>query len=374
MSLFDPIAFHGRTNPDRLALAVSDAFAESATYGDLLRAVHRVARRFETASSLRASRVGIVCQNRLLQIAAALGASLAGVRGILISPDGSFPRADVDAFVTDSRDTRVEGQVIQIDGSIFSPGTEPEKPSARNGETRWRFLPSTAQRVPGTPYLTEAVLEARIQQRSRATGGAGDRWLCVADIRGERGFTSVAAALSSGGAALLSNGHWEDDCRMMGLYEAGSVFIAAGLLADYLPTIRAAAMHGMHPRVMVISGTAFDDKSLVWLKREISPHISLHLDCPEIGTFAASTHWQLGERVAFWPLTGTECLVVDNDGRPMAPGTTGTILVKSAGAAAPEPGDPAAGRFRDGWFISPWMGSQLPTGALLLSGAREATS
>jgi len=71
MSLFDPIAFHGRTNPDRLALAVSDAFAESATYGDLLRAVHRVARRFETASSLRASRVGIVCQNRLLQIAAA---------------------------------------------------------------------------------------------------------------------------------------------------------------------------------------------------------------------------------------------------------------------------------------------------------------
>src|SRR6185295_14432872 len=101
MTLFDPIEFNARANPERLALVAFDAFAEGLSYADLARliegAMHLLVRRGVTPQQ----RVAIDFKDRFMQIITALALSRMGVSAIVAADKGAFALGTIDALISD---------------------------------------------------------------------------------------------------------------------------------------------------------------------------------------------------------------------------------------------------------------------------------
>jgi len=367
MTLFHPIDLQSRLNPDNLALAF-ESVAETLSFGELRRLVRGAAGVLESSGVTSNRRIGVHCQNPFLQIVCALAASHVGVNAVVISPLGDFPSGSVDVVVSDASVTAPGAQVLRIEApALFkAPG-----PRARaDGQTNplWVFL-TAARAANGADALAvkERGLKTRIMMRAMAKGGAfAGQLLCAADIRSEIGFSAILESLWFGNAVVLSRGTLDEDARSIALYDVGSIFLAAGALPDYLRGFQPKRAHGVHPKRMIVAGTDVEETLLVGVKQHLCAHVAVHLDMAEVGGFAASAPWQIDTPRIYWPFSGATLAVVGGDGRQVAPEVSGTIVIRSEGANAPAAGDPAANRFRDGWFISPLNGSLHANGGLVL--------
>ncbi len=232
----------------------------------------------------------------------------------------------------------------------------------------WVFMPAREGTNQAAVTVTERALAARIMMRAMAKGGAcAGRLLCVANIRSEIGFSAVLESLWFGGATILSRGTLEGDARSVALYDVATVFFDADALPEYFRDFQPKRAHGVHPTRIIVGGIHAGESLLVGMKRHLCADVAVHLDASETGCFAASAPWQIGSPRTYWPIPGVAVAVVGSEGRQVAPNIAGTIVVKSEGAVTAAPGHPAAGRFSDGWFVSPLAGSQLPNGAFVLS-------
>ena len=366
MALFDHIEFHARVNPDRLALVAFDTFAEGLSYADLKGMVdaasHMLARRGVTPNQ----RVGVNFQDRSLQIITALALSRMGAAAIVVSADGSFTPGSVDALIGDKPGAPgpVRSHVLEAGALIrFEPERYSPEPPASTAMPIWHF--SGTDRALS---VREDTLLARIAQRSRAKGGTcAARWLCAVDPRTELGFSTVMETLSAAGAAVFSNGKFEDDIQPMGLYEADHLFISSDRAAAYLDIFDRTTNLSARVRTAIVSGAAHDAEALSRMKQRVSAHTVVHLDLPETGTLAVSSYWHIGKARTYWRPPGVELRIVGKTGEDSNLSAPGMIAVKSDGALRPSSGDLPADGFKDGWYHSALEGSLARGGALVLA-------
>jgi malonyl-CoA/methylmalonyl-CoA synthetase len=172
----------------------------------------------------------------------------------------------------------------------------------------------------------------------------------------------VSCALWSGAACEMlprfdANAVWE---RFLG----GSITVFMGVPTLYAkliaaweaatPERRAALSEACGKLRLMVSGSAALPVGTLERWKEISGHTLLErYGMTEIGMALSNPVW--GRRVpgsVGTPLPGVEVRLVDEDGKPVAPGTPGEIEVRGPGVFAEYWRKPAATRdaFRDGWF------------------------
>ncbi|BBK36284.1 acyl-CoA synthetase [Allostella sp. ATCC 35155] len=108
------------------------------------------------------------------------------------------------------------------------------------------------------------------------------------------------------------------------------------------------------------------------VRRVLSPVLSINYGANEVGSIACGSpgllhrHPEAVGRALPWNAVE----IVDPDGRPVAPGTTGRIRVRGPAVVAEYLEDPqaTAERFRDGWFYPGDIGMCTPDGAIHLAG------
>jgi acyl-coenzyme A synthetase/AMP-(fatty) acid ligase len=365
MSLFNPIDLQARLNPDNLALAFESA-TDSLSYRELRRLIRGAAGLIERDAAAPNGRIGIHCQNPFLQIAFMVAASHLGINTIVVSPRGEF--LPLDVIITDTT-TPVQGtRLLQVEAQGVFQANGPAGQASSETNSFFVFVsPQPGDRTE-TVTIGERALIARMMTRALAAGGAyAGRILCVANSRTEIGFSAILESLWFGNAIAFSRGALDEDARSLALFDLTGVFLAASFLPNYFRKFEPKRSHGFHPSRILVAGSNADEALLVTMKRHICAHVAVHIDLPQVGSFAASAPWQVGNPRIYWPLPGTVVTVVGNDGRQLPANAPGTLIVKTDGAMSPAHGSPAGERFRDGWFITPLTGSFLPSGGFVLS-------
>jgi len=294
-----------------------------------------------------------------------LAASRLGAALIAISPDGNFLAGSVDAVISDGMGVSGGGKLIHIDMAKLSSALASTSGSQWPESTRaeWQFTQQTdAESAPATLSIPEDVFRARILQRAMLKGVGGDCWLCVADIRSEIGFSAILESLWCGGSIVFSHGSFEDDGAAIALFEADRMFVTAGAVPEYFRTFENSGYRGVHPRTIVVAGSSFDEDALLRVRRRVSPHLRVHLDCPETGTIAVSAPWQAGAAKRYWAIPGVKLRVAGPEGKALGNDMPGMIEVKSEVSIGPAGSD----QFRDGWFCSALSGALSGNGSFVL--------
>ncbi|MGH7646405.1 MAG: acyl-CoA synthetase [Gemmatimonadales bacterium] len=371
-----PLVARARLHGDRPAIAAPDG---SFTYRELLDAAARVAAHLlRGGGDLAQQRVALLTPAGCAYVAAQWGIWRAG--GVVVPLATSHPPAeleytirDADASVvvvhpelTTALDRVTLGSSVRRISIAEATGTAPRSALPAIEEGRRAMMVYTS----GTTGRSKGVVTSHTNLRSQVTSlvtawewRADDAILLVLPLHHVHGIVNVLACALWAGAR----------CTMLPQFDAGQVwsrFVDGDLtLFMAVPTIYRrliAAWEAAPPerrrtmteacgrmRLMVSGSAALPVQTLErW--QEISGHVLLErYGMTEIG-MALSNPLRGERRPGFvgTPLPGVEVRLVDDAGRPVAPGTPGEIEVRGPGVFGEywrRPEETAAA-FRDGWF------------------------
>jgi acyl-coenzyme A synthetase/AMP-(fatty) acid ligase len=191
--------------------------------------------------------------------------------------------------------------------------------------------------------------------------GSSSRWLCAVDIHSELGLSAVMECLWVGSLAVLSRGDLEGDVESIALYDADHLLVEASRASDYLRALDRTGRISARLKTAVLAGAVPTEDSLQRMKQHVAPNTVVHLDLGETGPFAASSLWQIGKPLHYWPLPGIELRIIGRDSEPAETGSPGQIAIRSPYAHAGLDG------LGDGWFRSPLTGALATDNALMLA-------
>ena len=225
------------------------------------------------------------------------------------------------------------------------------------------YTSGTTSRPKGV-VTTHANITAQILSLVEAwEWSADDRTMLCLPLHHVHGIVNVVSCALWSGAA----------CEMLPRFDANAVWerIFGGSLSLFLavPTVyvkliaawdaasperRAALSQACSKLRLMVSGSAALPSGTLERWKEISGHTLLErYGMTEIGMALSNPLW--GKRMSGsvgTPLPRIEVQLVDEDGKPVAPGTPGEIEVRGPSVFAEYWGQPGATRdaFRDGWF------------------------
>jgi acyl-coenzyme A synthetase/AMP-(fatty) acid ligase len=356
--LFDPVQFQARLNPERPGLVeASGSRDRELSYADIAYRVDAATSALIEVGVGPGQGIGVHCRDRLLQVVIVLALSRIGDATLVFSPDGQFVPGTIDLVVSDQTSRNPSLKTVVIDATALA-ASAPERRGRTSataaGDATWLFT-GTPTRAP----ISGRTLCARIAQRAQTKGtGSASRWLCAVDIHSELGLSAVMECLWAGGLTILSRGRLEGDIEPIALYDADYLLLDAAMASDYLRTFDTTSRIATRLRTAVVAGAVPAEDSLQRMKRHVAPNTIVHLDLPETGAFAASSFWQIGKPLHYWPLPGIDLRILGPGGQPVETGSTGRIAIRSAYAEG----------FSDGWFESRLSGSLTSDNALLLAG------
>lgn len=195
-------------------------------------------------------------------------------------------------------------------------------------------------------------------------------WVPLTGLESMIGHTQTMAALSVG-AALLQNAGPADLPAIMERMEPGLV----SATPQQLRLALAAAPADFTPRpgwLITTGGSALplpvaNDARLRFNAPILTLYGATEIGITLVGDIAGleSAQGLLG-----WPIGGAEIAILGDDGRPVADGEQGELVVRGERMAAGYIDDPdaTAERFRNGWFHTRDLVRRLPDGRLVLDG------
>jgi len=370
-----PIIARAHAAAGRVAVV---AGADTLTYGDLLDRSERVAAALlDGRASLDGARVAFMVPPGWEYVAAQWGVWRAG--GVAVPLAVSHPETELEYVVTDADAetvishasfTEILRPVAERTGRGFltvddalAAAPVPLPAVAEDGAAMIVYTSGTTGKPKGV-VTTHAGFRAQVTTLVDAWGWTeDDRILLVLPLHHVHGIVNVlACALWSGAVCEIAPRFDADDTwrviesgrltLFMAVPTVYSRMIAAHDQAD--PARRARMVEGCRKMRLMVSGSAALPVQMLERWREISGHTLLErYGMTEIGM--ALSNPLRGERrpgSVGMPLPTVETRVVDDEGRPVEPGTPGDLEIRGPSVFREywRRPDATAEAFRDGWF------------------------
>ncbi|MGH7700865.1 MAG: acyl-CoA synthetase [Gemmatimonadales bacterium] len=376
-----PLIARARGFEQRVAVVAPEG---TFTYGDLLGVSGRVAAHLlDGRDDLREERVAFLAPAGWHYVGTQWGIWRAG--GVAVPLAVSHPPAELDYVIRDAdadivvahpdlverlRDLpAVARRPLLTTAHLLRPTARPPiQPAAGEGAAEARramiiYTSGTTGKPKGV-VTTHATIRAQVESLVAAwEWSADDRILLVLPLHHVHGIINVLTCALWSGAA----------CEILPAFDAEATWdrMAVGGLTLFMavPTIyrrliaawdaapqerRRRWSDGARGLRLVVSGSAALPVATLERWRDITGHTLLErYGMTEIGMALSNpVHGERRPGFVGTPLPGVEVRLVDDAGRPVAPGTPGEIEVRGPGVFLEywRRPDETAGAFRDGWF------------------------
>ncbi|MEA2270556.1 MAG: malonyl-CoA/methylmalonyl-CoA synthetase [Solirubrobacteraceae bacterium] len=382
-----PAAFHetATAHGDRPALEIDGT---AATHGELDAAVAGVARRLRDRGAEPGGAVAVCAPTSMALVAAYLGALRSGATVVLANPAyterelrhivgdsgasvavGAGPGAGHLGRIAAERDGGLD--VVELDALVAGAGAEPglPVPPLSAGDVALLAYTSGTTGTPKTVPLTHGNLLSSIRGAMLAWRWSADDVLVHAlPLFHQHGLGGVHATLLAGSRAVIASRF--DPARLLETVAAAPASVLFAVPAIYERLLAGGDGSALRTPRLLVSGSAPLSPALSERIAAVAGRAPLE----RYGTTESGldvSHAYDGDRRAGTvgvPLPGVELAVADADGRPVADGEDGEILLRGpqvfagyrgaaeAGAAAFHPG---------GWFRTGDIGRLDPADGVL---------
>jgi acyl-coenzyme A synthetase/AMP-(fatty) acid ligase len=374
MNITDPIRQHAGDGTDAPAVVTR---RQVIGYPQLDRTLDRLAERALDAGIGPGDVAAIVFSTQYESFALALALARIGAAAVVTNDAAERVKA---TFVRRGSGIATSGRVITVDDDGFA--IAPEETQGRviashpDADAVCRiFWTSGTSGTPKGVALTHAMLAHRIRMKNAALPlPPAVRLLCPMGAVGGYGFRDLVRTLWAGGTIVLKQGG--DDLAALIVEHRVSYLLAPpatllGLVEKIPP-----GTHAFPSLAMVESGGSPMSPHLYEAARErVCPTIVASYGSTESGSIACAPMAGIVGRpgVVGHPMHGIEVRIVDDDGRPVPPGTDGIVCVRGDTCVTSYVDDEEATRraFQDGWFRPGDLGRLDADGMLVIAGRQD---
>jgi len=379
VNISDPIRRHARIAPHAPAIL---HFGETLTYAQFNAVIDSLATRMLGQGLMQGQAAGVMLSNSYAQLAftlalARIGAVAVTSRDVVRGVGGIKVQA---SFVDE---TSAQG----IDNIILVDETWARAP-ARTVATQIRGVPmhpggkalcmvvssSGTTGVPKAIPLTHDLLRARIHAKwlaFRAPDKA--RQICALGLESYYGMSSVLRTLWSGGMVATAI-RWDDIPVAIPLHRIDYLVLSPLQLGRLLQSFPAGAGPFECLRTLEVGGSSVPPRLAAQARAQLCNNIQNAYGAAELGYVAGAGMEILEQRPGAigYVAPGIEVQAVDDEHRLLAPGSEGTLRIRSATCIDAYLNDPEASAiaFRDGWFYPGDVGAVGDDGLLSVAGRK----
>ena len=381
--LWDSLARSADSSPDKPAL-VEEGLA--LTYADLLHVTAAMAAFLRRQGLRPADTVAIQVPHSVDWVVSLFGVMRVGAR-VLVLDGGLKPQEVADSCAKAGASLLLTGQGGQ-DVPLRGGARRLPVPTARalraeaplsggvegtGAQTGFLILSSGTTGPPKLVHRPGPAMEATARLNLARLGyGPDDRTLAVLPFCHAFGLGNVLLASMAGGGTLVVAPFSPRQTTAMVEKERITVLLATPFMFRMLAetafqrrpdfsSVRLAASVGSALSPAIAAGFKESFGVGIWQSYGATEAGPVALGCPEEGQVAGC----VGK-----PFTGVEVLIRDAEGRPLGPGQSGEIVVRSACSSCCYLGDPeaSAGKFQDGYVLTGDIGHLDEAGRLFVTG------
>lgn len=369
-SLFSPILYQSRMNPDAIAVL---ADTSTSTYGEFCAAVEKITRRVQALAIPAGSRVAVQVTAQYFGWLLVLSLSRLGLASAT-APARDMDCVAPDFVLTDSPEAWAGHKILAVTPEwIRQPADElpPFVDRMHDGALPARLVLSSG--TTGRPKLVQLTYEQLHRRNKQQIGDyafTSESRLLIT-LGGIAGLMLPVNCWSAGGCVILrAIGKGMPAARLLRA-KPNIVMVSptqletllAGLGPDYVPA----------PDMRVyVAGSALPRSLNMRARLRLSSSLFICYGSTEIGTIALAPAGRADTRPGFagYVVPPVRLEIVDEAGRQLPAGSTGEIRIRAEGQADGYADDPqaTAASFRDGWFYPGDVGSLGDHGDLRLAG------
>ncbi len=387
MNLADVISRHAEATP--LANAVIEP-GRAYTYPEFDRAIWRAAAALRERGIGPGHIVGIAMRSTALHLVASYALARVGAVQLAL-PRRDSPqvcrqlagRFSVSIILSDAANARQDGIAfhgadpawLEASGAPLDRGV-----AAPGGDAPWKIVMTS-----GTTGAPKAVLQSHAMHiawrkiyASAVPVHPDDRLLAVIELDFYAGLRQCMEMHWSGASAIVGVGLRTpaDLIGAMQRHGASSLHLLPPHLHRLLPHLP--ADRPLFPGLRVLrSGAMIITEDLRReIRRKLTPNLFVTYGTNDLGSVLTCADAETQARhpgSVGLPSAGVQLEIVDEGGRPLAPGETGHIRVRAPGMPQGYIGNPeaTAAAFRGGWYYPGDLGLLSPDGALYFKGRAD---
>lgn len=365
------------------------------TFADLIAAVDRFAVRLSAAGIRAGDRVAVLLPNTVDFVVSVF--AVAKVRGILVPLNQDYPEGELRHYFDDARPAAVVTTPAHaervaaiaaraaLELRVFTSTDSPPVTNEAGEDERQAFagdvLYQYSSGSTGTPkrvMRTQANLVAEADNFVATVGlRASDRILTVVPLFHAHGFGNCLLASARAGAAMVLLESFHRARVLRALSEDGvTVFPGVPFMFGILaasPLQRKVEFPDLH--LAFSAGAALGREAFAGFGAKFGVTVRQLYGSTEAGSVSIHLGPCNGDLWASvgQPMHNVELRLADGDGRSLAAGETGEILVRSAAMTAGYYGLPEVNEtsFRDGFFRSGDLGHRDAEGHIFITGRKK---
>ena len=388
MNVTDILAEHARDRADHPAIEDGDRVV---TYAELDASVSAAAANLLEAGIEEGDFVGVMLSDSADHIV--LLCALAKLGAVTLAIDGELPRRERDrAFEGfDLKAVIAEPDVSPVEGPPFlslqeicdGPKTNPSRLAARLSERRFdgeRAL--TVMQSSGTTgrpkrlLLNHAQFISRFKTHTSYLGlTSSDRWLLVVRMTFSNGYLRCLMMLHLGATVIVNRARSvKQFLTSLNERKITQTFLTPAHLRPLIMRLDCDSPLAPSVRILVGASVLFPEERRR-VRRYLTPGLVLTYGANEAGqfTFSSPAHQDAHPDSIGRLIAGIEAQVVDEQDRPLSPGTVG--LIRFRGPHYPtayyNDAEATARHFRDGWFYPGDLAAINEEGYVFLKGRSD---
>lgn len=374
MNITDPIREHAQRTPGQVAY-VGQPNRMQVSYAALDRLIDAAALRVLEAG-VRPGQTAIVGLNEVFPyIVTMLALARIGVAAGATSLPDRF--ADVRLVSAATAGSTLREVVASPDWFAIGAATPAaaRPPSAQGGAATWAIFGTSG--TTGTPRhfaISHAMLARRLAIAARTTPTpAAPRQLVRVGLRTSYGCLRLLSVLGAGGLVAFPADH--EIATSLRVRSINMLVMAPADIARFLRSLPADAPPFPALASVVLSGSIVPRPLYEEVRDRLCPNVVANYGATEIGPIAGGALSDLIETPGCVGYVDKECEVqcVDEDDRPVAPGSSGIVRVRrnpDSGTYIDDP-EASARTFRGDWFYPGDVGLITHEGRLVIAGRQD---
>lgn len=382
LNIVEPILAQSRYQPHAVALCAPGERHAVITYAQVAALIHNIARHAIDVGLSRGDTVVTFVDDAIMHALLILGLAEAGVISISARNPDLPKEIKIDMIVSDpGRTFSGNYRVVPIDSS-WMQGDGTSLPGIRQ-RSRWDdvcriiFTSGTTGDAKGVAYTHRMVMEraARFDYLAGSLLGGSLRTCVDVGFATSLGYLFLVRTLTRGGTLVLPGDSYEFVMNACDLYQAQSWIGAPGGLLQLVNYFDQSGGRRCNFTAMLAGGSFLSPTLSERVRARVCSNVISAYGSTETNMVATAPAYVTAQTPgAVGYLTpGMSAEAVDEDDRPLPPGSEGLLRVGGPFNVEEYVGDPAetARAFRNGWFYSGDIGTVSENNMLLITGRRK---